>query len=236
MTMNLRPVLALIAICSLLSASASQTMGATILKLNLGGTGPDVGMDGLGEFSTVPDGNAATTGDQDTNVEFTDFLDGVFVDIPTTIASFTLSGVARDGAPNLSPGLIVQQYIGGSLQLYGPAPMNELLLDATLAESAVIGLDNGSGNGSFFNVTVGTATAGTLLPYVVANSIGINMPLTNVTTGGNSGFLVQGNVLQPFEADASANITADAVPEPATALMVIVAGSISALSSGRRRS
>jgi hypothetical protein len=233
MTRNLRTDFAVFALCAFLSVPASLSSAATILKLNLGGTGPDVSMDAGGVFSTTSDGNAATTGDQDTAVEFTDFLDGSFVDIPTSIASFSISGVGSVGAPSVGGGTVNQNFFGGSIKLYGPAPMNELLLDANLQDSAVFGTLGMPGIGGFFTVTLGTATAGTILPYITPGSIGLSMPLTDIN--GGTGLLVMGNVLQPFTSDASANITADPVPEPATGLLALIAASMSAAVSLRRR-
>jgi hypothetical protein len=112
--------------------------------------------------------------------------------------------------------------------------MNELLLEAGLNESALFGTIGGPAAGGFFTVTLGTATDGTLKDYVVPNSIGLSMPLTNIRDG--MGLLVSDSTLQPFDADASANITANQViPEPAAALLLLVAASVSAVSFRRRR-
>ncbi len=53
---------------------ASNAQATTIIKLDLGGAGPDIGMNSAGQLSTIDDGDASTVGDQDTNVVFTGAL------------------------------------------------------------------------------------------------------------------------------------------------------------------
>ena len=62
-------------ICALICLVVTSAPANTIIKLNLGGVGPDIGMNGNGQLATVNDGIAGTTGDQNTNIEYTDFLD-----------------------------------------------------------------------------------------------------------------------------------------------------------------
>src|SRR6266550_631261 len=89
------------AACALIYANACALHASTILKLNLGSVGPDVSMTAGGILGTVSDGNAGTIGDQNTNVEYTSFLEPI-PDISTSIASFTLSNLAAAG-PAFSP-------------------------------------------------------------------------------------------------------------------------------------
>ena len=48
----------------------------TIIKLSLGNTGPDIEYSG-GVLSTVDDGIVGTPGDQNTSIDFLDFLSGM---------------------------------------------------------------------------------------------------------------------------------------------------------------
>ena len=58
-----------VAACALICSAAAVTQGATIIKLNLGGVGPDVGMNSVGIFSTVDQtAGPPPTGDQFTDV------------------------------------------------------------------------------------------------------------------------------------------------------------------------
>ncbi len=74
------------ALFALLLAISSTSYAGTIIKLNLGGVGPDVSMAG-GVLGTVSDGNALTVGDQNTAIEFTGFLNPI-PDINLSAASF----------------------------------------------------------------------------------------------------------------------------------------------------
>src|SRR5262245_787444 len=112
MSRYLRMTLPVFAVCAVLSAVGSASRAATILKLNLGGTGPDVAMNGAGIFGTVNDGVGGTPGDQNTAVEFTGFLDGFFTDILSSTASFTMSGVGIAGLPSVGGGTVTQNYFG----------------------------------------------------------------------------------------------------------------------------
>lgn len=238
MTRILRTSLTMLALCAALSLSVSVARAATILKLNLGGTGPDVAMNAAGVFGTVDDLVIGTTGNQNTAIEYTGFLDGLFADIPTSVASFTMSGVNRVGAPSVAGGTVTQGFFGGNIKLYNDA--NTLLLDANLQDSSLVGTIGMPGIGGFFTVTLGTSLPGTVLaPYVVPGSIGLSMPLTGIVTtalGGSAGLLVSGNVLQSFESDASAQITADPspIPEPTSLAMLLVGASMSAGFARRR--
>jgi hypothetical protein len=220
-----------VAVCALLSLAASSLPAATIIKLNLGGIGPDVGMNAGGILSTENDGNAGTLGDQNTDVEFVGFLDGSNPDITTTDASFTLSGLtAAPGPANSFPPLMIQNFTGGTLTLY--APNNSILLTGTLTNSALTGVTGPPGTGALFTTTFGTITGGSLSGGgILPGSLTLSMNLSNVNGGG--GFVLNGNnFLQPFLADASVNISAD-VPEPA-ALTLVLFG-LAAAACGRRR-
>src|SRR4051794_19473143 len=187
----------------LLSFQASYA--GTIIKLDLGGTGPDVGYSG-GILSTLNDGNAGTLGDQNTAILFTDFLSSQAPN-PTT-GSYSLSGATISGAPTaLGGGVFAQNFSGGDFQIYNSS--NALLLQVHLSSSLLVG----GGNGAFFSITNGLVTGGSLAPQIAANSVGMSMSLTNISGGGLS--RNDNGLLNSFVADATKEITGTPVPEPA---------------------
>src|SRR5438034_340997 len=117
-------------VCILFFVVAASSQAATILKLDLGNIGPDVGMTAGGVFGTVSDGNAATVGDQNTAVEFTGFLDPGHPDVTTPTASFSLIGLTEIGPATVVGGTVVQSFIGGTFSVFDPS--NILLLSGTL--------------------------------------------------------------------------------------------------------
>ena len=231
MTLNLRIVFTSFASLALLGSSAAN--GDTVLKLSLGNTGPDLEMNAGGVLGTTSDGNAGTTGDQDTAIEYTGFLDP-FAD---GTGSFSVAGLLRTGPPNIIGGaVIVQDFDGGAFDLYSST--NTLLLHGDLTESTLTGVIGSTGTGSIFTTKVGTFTSGSLLPYVQTNSLNVSMALTNVNNG--SGFVVSGSpfTLQAFTTDASVNISANPgelfIPEPAS-IAIALLGAVGFSVIGRRR-
>jgi hypothetical protein len=218
-----------LAVCALICVATSTAQAATIIKLNLADVGPDVSMNGAGILSTFNDGIAATTGDQNTSVEYTGFLNFI-PDLNLDNASYTMSGLAPNGAANVNGTLVTQNYVGGQFSLFDPA--NVLLLSGNLTNSALAGVIGPPGTGALFTTTFGNVTGGTLAGLIVPGSISVSMNMTNVN-GGN-GFSVIANVLQPFLADASVNISGNPVPEPAT-LVLVALGSAAAAGFVRRR-
>jgi len=221
------------AACALICLATSFSQAATIIKLNLGSVGPDVGMNGAGIFSTTNDGVAATTGDQNTDIEYT----GPFEfkpDLNTNTASFSLQGLAEVGPANVFGNLVIQNYLGGQFSLYDPA--NVLLLQGPLTSSALSGVigPGSGGTGALFTTTLGSVTGGTLAPLITPGTVSLSMNLTNVN-GGN-GFAVAGGgpQLNPFLADASISISAD-VPEPATFSLVGLGAAAGIAVLARRR-
>jgi hypothetical protein len=221
MKLNLRTALTALALCAAVFFSASISSAATIIKLNLGSVGPDITMNGAGILSTASDGIGTTTGDQNTDIEFTGFLDGPNPDITTTDASFSLAGLATSGPATTFGSLVIQPFLGGTFSLYNSA--NTLLLQGPLTSSALTGVlgPPGGGTGSLFTTTLGNVTGGSLLPLLLPGSVTLSMNLSNVS--GGAGFsLPPGNgAIAPFVADASANIGADPIPEPTSALLLI---------------
>src|SRR5262245_44608967 len=133
--MSFRFAVRALSVCLLVGVSAI-CRADTIIKLNLGGVGPDVGMNPGGQFSTSSDGNGATSGDQNTSIEFTSFLD-LLPDINTSVASFTLTGLTATGPAQQLGNLAIQNFTGGQYNLYDPS--NILLLSAPLGSSVLTG-------------------------------------------------------------------------------------------------
>lgn len=195
----------------------------TILKLTLGGdAAADIEFDGA-LLSTIDDGAATTDGDQNTAVDFTEFLSGN-ADILSPDASFTLSGLAPSGAATVFGNVVViQKFTGGSLSLYDPS--NNLLLAGTLAESTLTGTIGPPATGALFSSTFGSITGGSLAPQVLPGSLTLSMSLNDVN--GGAGFSVAGAtapILDPFTSDATLSIGADPIPEPASLLLALAAG------------
>jgi hypothetical protein len=235
MSLNLRITLASFVFYAFLGSPAAN--GETVLKLSLASTNADLAMNAAGVLGTVSDGDAATLGDQNTAVDFTGFLDGGHIDITGNFASFSIAGLQRTGAPNiLGATVVVQDFFGGTFNLYSPS--NGLLLSGNLQDSTLTGVIGNTGTGSIFTTRVGTFTAGSLLNELDPVSLNVSMALTNVN-GGN-GFVVSGNpfTLQPFDTDASVNISADKnpIPEPTSiAIALLGAGAGFGLIGRRRR-
>lgn len=204
------------AVLALLLAARLSTAG-TIIKLDLGGTGPDVNYTGgpSGTLNTTSDGVVSTTGDQNTSILYTGFLSSN----PATTGSYTLAGATAVGAPTpLGGGVVTQSFSGGSFQLYDSS--NTLLLNVNLGTSLLVG----GSNGAFFNITNGTVVGGlpSLTSQLVSTSIGMSMTLTNISGGGLS-INPGSGLLNAFQADATKEITASQVPEPAAALLLLSA-------------
>jgi hypothetical protein len=207
-------ILALTLLVSVLSTSVSAV---TIIKFDLGGTGPDVSLTG-GVFATVNDGIAGTTGDQNTRLDFTGFLDGLFADINTSTASLSIAGVTVAGLPNILGTLVTQATTGGTFAVYNPS--NTLLLSGTLSAGAIVG-STASGTGSFFNTNIATFTGGSLLAHVATTPAEFSISFTNVLSGNFAGMVVSNNTLQNFSADATGQIAGAPVPEPASVALLL---------------
>src|SRR6476619_5511649 len=102
-----------VATCALVCVAFSAAQAATIIKLNLGGVGPDVGMNGAGVFSTIDQtGGPPPTGDQFTNIEYTGFLSFI-PSVTTNTATFSMNGLAEVGPASVFGTLVIQNFIGG---------------------------------------------------------------------------------------------------------------------------
>jgi hypothetical protein len=224
-----------VVLCAFMSA-ASPCSAGTIIKLSLGGDGAaDVEYTGGvgGVLSTVDDLNAATTGNQNTAVEFLDILDSIVPDIFTTTASFTLDGLSASGVALPMGSAVFQNFTGGTLELYDAA--NTLLLSGSLDESLLAGTLGPPGTGGLITTSFGQFTGGTLAPYLDPDTLALSIALGDVNGGaGLSVSPIVGfpalSMLNSFTADASVIIAASPIPEPAAillmALSVILAATV----------
>ncbi len=243
MNRTTRSTLVGMAVCALLSGTIASLRAATILKLDLGGSGPDVGQKGGGEFGTFNDGDATTTGDQDTNIEFTSFLDPLFADVTSGNGSFTITGplIASPTPTSTIPGtpsLVIQGYpaIGNlpTFSLYGPG--NTLLLTGPTGSVNLVGTLGPPGTGGVISTTLQTVTGGTLKPYLADNSVSISISLSNINGGaGLSLNTVEGIRMNPYVADGFVTITAQGanLPEP-TSIALLALGAMFATGVSRR--
>ncbi len=208
--------------------SFHSSRAATIIRLDLGDTGPDLTYSGGngGVLSTMSDGGSGT-GEQATAILYTDFLSSL-VPNPTT-GSYTLSNVTAVGLPTfLGGGTYLQNFNGGNYKLYDSA--NVLLLDVNLGMSLLVG----GANGGHFSVTNGTVVGGApaITSQLVSNSLGFSTSLSNINGGGGLSTGIDG-YLNSFVTNASLDITATQVPEPAAVLLAL--GTLVAPMALRRR-
>jgi hypothetical protein len=211
-------MLASAALALLLTFQASYA--GTIIKLDLSGVGlADVEYSGgpTGVYSTMDDGVAGTTGEQNTSILYTGFLSSN----PATTGSYTLGGATASGPAVVTGTDITQNLSGGSFQLYDST--NTLLLNVNLGLSQIHGNMN-SEMGAEFSITNGTVVGGTLAPQLVANSIGTSMTLSDISSGGLS--VGGGGYLNAFFADATKIITAQQIPEPAAIFLALCGASV----------
>jgi hypothetical protein len=218
---------------------ATQVDAGTIIKLSLGTDATaDVEFSGGsgGAFGTVNDNIAGTTGDQNTAIEFGDFLDASQADVLTTTASFSLDNLTASGPASTFGGdLVIQNFNGGTMSLYSPA--NVLLLSGTLANSALTGPIGAPATGALFTTSFANVTGGTLGGLILPNTLTVSMGLSDINDG--AGFSVGGaaaQVLNAFRADASLTIAAEPIPEPIALLLIAVASTGLTMLTSRRRS
>ena len=245
MKRNLTAALLAVGLCALVGAlQPTAAYAGTILEMSLGAVSPDIQFDGTNLF-TIDDGNNATTEDQDTGVLFLGALDPFFTDILTPPASFSLSGLQPTGPATLFVGsIILQNFTGGTFTLRDDA--NVILLQGNLGASALSGSYLNS-TGGLFQTSLGSVTGGTLASYIDPNTVQLSMNFTAIRdTGTNTAGLRVAplppagpppftfeTVLSPFTADATVNIEATSVPEPA-AMVLLLAGSALGLAARRR--
>jgi hypothetical protein len=214
----------LVVLASMSGILPGSASAVDIIYADLGAAAPfgdlfDVEFDGT-TLSTIDDGVGATAGDQNTNVEFLNFLNFI-PDIATQTASFTLDGMTTSGSPTVFGGvLVVQTFSGGSLDIYDPA--NVLLLSATLNNSALSGPLGPPATGAIFSTSTGLITGGTLAPLIDPNTLALSLNLSNIN--GSSGLSVSGlgPSLDPFESDATVTISANQIPEPSSEVLLLL--------------
>jgi PEP-CTERM motif len=224
-----------VAVATLVFFLASAANAATIIKLSLGNTGPDVEFNG-GVFSTSDDLVPGTVGNQNTAAEFLDFLN-FQPDVPTPTASYTLSGVTAVGPPANVFGNVVQSFAGGNFFLYDPS--NALLLSGQLGTSVLFGTVGPPSTGAVFSTSVASVTGGSLGPFISPNSLSLSISMTNVNSGpAGTGFQLGpgpgGSILLPFRADVTQTIAGDA-PEPSSVLLAMLGGVLFSAYSLRRK-
>ena len=226
-----------LAACALIGVVASFAQAATIIKLNLGGVGPDIGMgppagQAPGVLSTVDQtGGPSPAGDQLTNIEYTGFLNFI-PNVNTSTASFSLNGLNAVGPANVFGSLVIQNFNGGVFSLYDPS--DNLLLQGPMTNSALSGVIGPPGTGALFTTTLGSVSGGSLAGYLAPGSVSLSMNMTNVN--GGAGFSVAGGgpQLNSFLADASISIAANPIPEPASLVLFGLASAV-AMAGVRRR-
>ena len=219
---SIRLAFAALAIGALLGVLAAPAAAGTIIKLSLGddANAPDITFNGA-ILSTANDGGPGT-GDQQTNVEFLDFLSGE-TDITDGSGSFSLSGLAVNGPAQTFGGfLVIQNFLGGTFNLYNGA--NTLLLSGALDASTLTGPIGPPATGALFTTTFGSITGGTLAPQIQSDTMTLAITFTSINNG--AGFGVSGvapnQTLNSFTADASVIIAADPIPEPATMALALL--------------
>jgi hypothetical protein len=167
----------------LLTFSQVATAG-TILKLSLGND-PTADLAYSGGFggvlSTIDDGDGASPGDQNTAVEFLDFLSSM-TNIPAADASYSLSGATAAGPASVVGTVVLQSLTGGTFQLWDDDDVT-LLLDVALGDSTIVG-QVGNPAGAVFSATFGTPLAGTLASQIAPGTISMSISMTDINGGG----------------------------------------------------
>src|SRR4051812_21734313 len=208
-----------VALFLLVICGASAIEASTIIKLNLGDVSPDISMNALGVLGTVDDGDAVTTGNQNTDIEYTGFLEPL-ADINLASASFTLSGLQSSGPVQQLGSFAIQNFSGGQISLYDSS--NTLLLTGLLSGSILNGVIGPPGTAALFTTGLGSVTAGSLKPFIADNSLSLSMSLTNLNDG--AGLSVSDGLLGALTADATLAIAADSsgisAPEPSSLILV----------------
>jgi hypothetical protein len=210
------------ALALLLTFNASQ---AALFKLDLAKPpGPDLGPDisyAGSVLATPSDGNALTTGSQDTAIVFGDSLSA----LPATTGSYSLQNLGKNGpatvvfipGPNIT--VVSQPLIGGNFQIYDSA--NVKLLDVSLASSnSVLSGTVASTTANVISVTNATVVGGTLASQIASNSISFSIALTNISGGGLA--VDVNNVVAAFTASATKEIGGNPVPEPSAAILLVL--------------
>lgn len=175
----------------------------------------------LGVLSTSDDLDSGSTGDQATEVAYSDALFGE-ADIVGASASITLDNIQLVDSPFVFGNTILHATQGGDFQLYDEA--NSLLLAGSLGDGTLSGALGSTATGGFLTTEFGEFTDGSLLPTLQDSVLlrsSFSISLTNVN-GGNGFSTDESGDLVDFEADATANIGAQFVPEPSSTALILM--------------
>ncbi|MEX2093101.1 MAG: hypothetical protein WD971_10515, partial [Pirellulales bacterium] len=177
--------------------SCNPAHAGTIIKLSLGGdAAPDIIFDGV-SMSTVVDANGLTTGHQDTNVEFLDFLSGETDIIAPPPASFSMSGLATAGPATVIAGvLVIQDFTGGTFDLYDDS--NGLLLSGLLDDSTLAGPIGPPATGALFTTSFATVTGGSLATKIDKVTLTLSMSFSDINGGAGFSVGVAAPILNAF--------------------------------------
>lgn len=213
-----------------IAALSASAQAGTVIKLTLDDLGqtptdPDVTWI-RGTLATPNDGIAATTGMQNTAVDFVGDLNGLS-DISAG-GSFTITGIDASGAPMAFGGVVIQPTMGGQIALY--AADNSLLLSADINEGSITGSSSGSA-ASFFTIDSMVLTGGSLLSLLQPSPSALAIALTDVDSSGTPGLRIVSGALANFTASATVNIDA-LIPAPASATVL---GGLLGFTARRRR-
>src|SRR5262249_25528100 len=113
--------------------------------------------------------------------------------------------------------VVIQNYTGGTFSLYDPA--DNLLLQGPVGPSTLSGVLGPPGTAALFATTLTTVTGGSLSALIAPGSVSLSMNMTNVNGGNGLSVGGGGPQLNGFQADASINIAANPIPEPASIVL-----------------
>lgn len=180
--MNYTKQLVLIAgaLCAVLASSSLHA--ATIMKLHLdGSSGANFSFNGS-VLSALSDGSAATSGDRDATIEFTNGLSmasSSFASGPG--ASFSLAGInVAVPSTTFNGTLVVQDFSLGNLAIYDEE--DDLLLSASLTLSALTG-SVGPPSASGLFLAFGNITGGSMAAELDSSSLRVKVKLPIVSGG-----------------------------------------------------
>jgi hypothetical protein len=195
----------------------------------LGSDAPaDISFDGT-TLRTVDATIPPTPGDQNTGIDYQDFLIGM-TDVLPPDASFSLNGLtASPTASVFGNFLVIQDFTGGSFELYDTGPGHALLLSGTLMNSTLTGPIGPPATGALFTTSFATVTGGSLASQIDPGTLTLSMNLSSISNGAGLSVTTHGGfggsvyyTLDAFQADASASIAAEQVPEPAAIGLLLI--------------
>jgi hypothetical protein len=238
MTFHVKVFLRVAMAAALVLPAFQDASAGTIIKLSLGDD-PAADIEYTsGILSTVDDGDGSSPGDQNTAVEFLDFLSSL-TNIPSADASYTLSGVTPAGPAVhvISLGTVLQPFTGGTFELWDD--LGTLLLGVSLGDSELAGTVGGTATGAVFSTTFGTPlpgpAGGTLAPLIAPGTVTMSISMSHINGGAGlsiTPFLapvpgIELATLHDFVANVTKSIDAERlIPEPTAALLLVLGGLI----------